>query len=231
MNCFLLICLMGFLNPEDALAQDWAGLNQFKEANRQLEDPVNGEQRVVFMGNSITIGWLSHYPDFFEGKPYVNRGIGGQTTSQMLLRFRQDVIDLKASLVVILAGTNDIAQNQGPISIEDIMGNLISMSQLAEAHGIRVVLASVLPAADYRWRPGLEPDKKIPKLNSMISAYAKEKDMIYLDYFSAMDDGNNGLRKELGEDGVHPNKLGYQIMAPLTEKAIQRALASESSKQ
>ena len=219
------------MNPEDTLAQDWAGLSHFKEANAQLSNPVKGEQRVVFMGNSITIGWLSHYPEFFKGKPYINRGIGGQTSSQMLLRFRQDVIDLQASVVVILAGTNDIAQNQGPISLEDIMGNLISMVQLAEAHKIQVVLASVLPAAEYTWRPGLSPDIKIPKLNSMIKDYADKKGLVYLDYFSAMNDGNNGLRKELGEDGVHPNILGYQIMAPLTEKAIQNALASDSLKQ
>ena len=142
---------MGLSNADDAMAQDWAGLNHFKEANAMLSDPSEGEHRIIFMGNSITIGWLSHYPEFFEGKPYVNRGIGGQTSSQMLLRFRQDVIDLQASVVVILAGTNDIAQNTGPISLEDIMANLISMSELAEANGIKVVLASVLPAADYRW--------------------------------------------------------------------------------
>ena len=222
---------MSLTNADDALAQDWAGLNHFKKANAMLSTPSEGEDRIVFMGNSITIGWLSHYPEFFEGKPYVNRGIGGQTSSLMLLRFRQDVIDLQPSAVVILAGTNDIAQNTGPISLEDIMGNLISMSELAEANGIKVVLASVLPAADYGWRPGLEPNRKIPELNSMITAYAEEKGFIYLDYFAAMNDGNNGLRKELGEDGVHPNKLGYQVMAPLTEKAIQKALSSESSGQ
>lgn len=221
---------MGLTNSNDALAQDWAGLNHFKEANSLLPKPAIAEHRVVFIGNSITIGWLSHYPDFFDGKPYVNRGIGGQTSSQMLLRFRQDVIDLQASVVVILAGTNDIAQNTGPISLEDIMANLISMAELAEANGIKVVLASVLPAADYRWRPGLAPNIKIPKLNAMIRAYTESKGMVYLDYFSAMTDGKNGLRKELGEDGVHPNKAGYQLMAPLTEKAIQKALASEPGK-
>ena len=182
------------------------------------------------MGNSITIGWLGHYPEFFEGKPYVNRGIGGQTSSQMLLRFRQDVINLQAAVVVILAGTNYIAQNTGPISLEDIMANISSMAELAEANGIKVVLASVIPAAEYSWRPGLGPDKKIPKLNSMIKSYASKKGMVYLDYFSAMEDGNNGLIKSLGEDGVHPNKSGYKVMAPLTENAIQKALESDSSK-
>ncbi|MCX2719490.1 SGNH/GDSL hydrolase family protein [Lentiprolixibacter aurantiacus] len=209
------------------MAQDWAGLSHFKEANALLAPPVEGEKRVVFMGNSITIGWLSHYPEFFRGKPYVNRGIGGQTTSQMLIRFRQDVISLQPAVVVILAGTNDIAQNNGPISLEDIMANIISMSEMAETNGIKVVLASVLPAADYSWRPGLEPNRKIPKLNSMIKAYSERKGFVYLDYFAAMNDGNNGLRKELGEDGVHPNKAGYKIMAPLTEQAIKEALIKE----
>ena len=216
---------MALSNPEGAMAQDWAALNHYKEANIHLENPAKGEHRVVFIGNSITIGWLSHYPEFFKGKPYVNRGIGGQTSSQMLLRFRQDVINLNPAVVVILAGTNDIAQNTGPISLEDIMGNIRSMTELALSHNIRVVLATVTPAADYNWRPGLAPDKKIPKLNSMIKAYTKEAGVTYLDYFSAMTDGKNGLKKHLGSDGVHPNKAGYQVMAPLTEQAIQKALS------
>ncbi|MBT8320895.1 MAG: SGNH/GDSL hydrolase family protein [Eudoraea sp.] len=216
---------MGLSDPESALAQDWAELNHYKEANSQLQIPTEGEQRVVFMGNSITIGWLSYYPKFFKRKPYINRGIGGQTSSQMLLRFRQDVIDLNPSVVVIMAGTNDIAQNTGPISLEDIMGNLRSMAELALSHNIRVVLASVTPAADYNWRPGLNPDEKIPKLNAMIKAFAKKTGIIFLDYFSAMSDGKNGLQKHLGSDGVHPNKAGYRVMAPLTEQAIKKALS------
>lgn len=222
--CGLLLLLMDFAKPDEVFAQDWGALNHFKEANARLSAPAKGEKRVVFMGNSITIGWLSHHPEFFEGKPYVNRGIGGQTTPQMLLRFRQDVVDLKPAVVVILAGTNDIAENTGPISLEDIMGNIKSMAELAMNHKIRVVLASVIPAADYPWRPGMKPDTKIPKLNAMIKAYAGETGLIYLDYFSAMTDGQNGLIESLGYDGVHPNTAGYQVMAPLTEKAIQKAL-------
>ena len=209
---------------QEVMAQDWPNLGHYKEANAQLEIPAKGTQRVVFMGNSITIGWLSHFPEYFEGKPYVNRGIGGQTTPQMLLRFRQDVVNLKPAVVVILAGTNDIAGNTGPITLDQIMDNIRSMTQLAQANGIEVVLASVLPAYDYSWRPGMKPNEKIPKLNGMISRYAQEAKVVFLDYFSAMSDGNNGLKKNLGGDGVHPNRKGYQIMAPLTDKAISDAL-------
>ncbi|MCE2612035.1 SGNH/GDSL hydrolase family protein [Flavobacteriaceae bacterium D16] len=218
---------MFLFNHQDTIAQDWASLNHYKEANARLKMPAKGEKRVVFIGNSITIGWLSHYPDYFEGKPYINRGIGGQTSSQMLLRFRQDVIHLNPAVVVILAGINDIAQNTGPISLEDIMENLRCMTELALHHDIRVILASVTPAADFNWRPGLEPDQKIPKLNSMIKAYAEKTGITYLDYFSAMSDGKNGLKKHLGSDGVHPNKTGYQVMAPLTEEAIEKALSKD----
>ena len=178
------------------------------------------------MGNSITIGWSHHQPEFFEGKPYVNRGISGQTTPQMLVRFRQDVIDLNPKVVVILAGTNDIAGNTGPSSLEMIADNLMSMAELAEANDIKVVLCSVLPAFDYPWRKGLKPNEKIPALNNMIEEYARRKGFVYLDYFSAMTDGNNGLRQDLGSDGVHPNKKGYELMAPLAEKAIANALGS-----
>ncbi|MBT8178951.1 MAG: SGNH/GDSL hydrolase family protein [Eudoraea sp.] len=210
-------------HEQQLLAQDWPQLSHFKTANAQLGAPAKGEQRVVFMGNSITIGWLSHYPEYFEGKPYINRGIGGQTTPQMLLRFRQDVINLKPAVVVILAGTNDIAGNTGPMTLDQIMDNLRSMTQLAKANGIAVVLASVLPAYDYPWRPGLKPHQKIPELNARIAHYARKENIVFLDYFSAMTDGNNGLKKSLGYDGVHPNQKGYEVMAPLTEKAISEA--------
>ncbi len=207
-----------------ALAQDWANLNRFKEENKNLSVPVLNESRVVFMGNSITEGWLQLSPEFFSGKPYLNRGIGGQTTPQMLLRFRADVIDLQAKVVVILAGTNDIAGNTGPMTLDEIMNNLKSMSELATENGIKVILSSVVPAFDYPWRPGQNPNQKIPLLNTMIQEYAKENKHIYLDYFSAMVDDRNGLPKELSEDGVHPNKAGYAIMEPLVEKAILEAL-------
>ena len=221
----LVICL--FFMSSILSAQDWAQLEHFSSANKELPNAKTNENRVVFMGNSITIGWSHHQPEFFEGKPYVNRGISGQTTPQMLVRFRQDVIDLNPKVVVILAGTNDIAGNTGPSSLEMIADNLMSMAELAEANDIKVVLCSVLPAFDYPWRKGLKPNEKIPALNNMIEAYAKRKGYVYLDYFSAMTDGNNGLRQDLGSDGVHPNKKGYELMAPLAEKAIANALGSQ----
>ncbi len=208
-------------------AQDWAQLSHFEAANKELVDAKTNENRVVFMGNSITIGWSYHQPEFFEGKPYVNRGISGQTTPQMLVRFRQDVIDLKPKVVVILAGTNDIAGNTGPSTLQMIADNLMSMSELAEANGIKVVLCSVLPAYEYPWRKGLMPNEKIPALNNMIKNYTSSKGFVYLDYFSAMNDGNNGLKGDLGSDGVHPNKKGYEQMAPLAEKAIADALGRQ----
>lgn len=188
------------------------------------ESPNNGD-RIVFYGNSITIGWLHSMPSFFEGKPYINRGISGQTTPQMLVRFRQDVIDLQPKVVVILAGTNDIAGNTGPITLEQILANIISMSQLAKSNNIQVVLSSVLPASDYTWKPGMQPNIKIPKLNAMIKAYALSNELVYLDYFSALVNKENGMNKELAADGVHPTKKGYEIMAPLAEKAIEKALS------
>ncbi len=205
-------------------AQDWPNLGQFKEANAKLQAPRSDENRVVFMGNSITIGWLNTRPQFFEGKPYVNRGISGQTTPQMLLRFRQDVIDLHPKVVVILAGTNDIAGNTGPSTIAMIADNIKSMAELAHAHGIKVVLSSTLPAYDYPWKPGMEPAGKIVALNELIQAYAAENGFVYLDYFTAMADSKNGLPKNYAEDGVHPTVEGYQVMEPMVEAAIAKAL-------
>jgi lysophospholipase L1-like esterase len=210
-----------------SFAQDWANLKRFQEENSKLTIPDSTQQRIVFMGNSITEGWIKSRPEFFEGKPYVNRGISGQTTLQMLLRFRQDVIDLKPSAVVILAGINDIAGNTGPSSIEMIMDNLISMAELAIANKIKVVFCSVLPAKDFPWRPGLEPAEKVVKLNALLQNYSKEQGLIYVDYFSAMVDDSNGLREDLGSDGVHPNALGYSIMEPLVEDGIAKALESK----
>lgn len=218
----IILSLFGMTST--SLAQDWAQLGHFAEDNAHLSPPAPGEERVVFMGNSITIGWLRAMPGFFEEKPYINRGISGQTTPQMLLRFRQDVIELSPRVVVILAGTNDIAGNTGPATTDMIVDNLKSMSELARANNIAVVLCSVLPAYDYPWRPGLNPNQKIPLLNTAIEAYAKANDIVYLDYFSALDNGNNGLNKDLAEDGVHPTKKGYEIMAPMVETAIGKAL-------
>ncbi len=223
-----MICL--FIAATPLMGQDWPDLQRFQAANDSLLPAGPDEARVVFMGNSITIGWLNKVPEFFEGKPYVNRGISGQTTPQMLLRFRQDVIDLNPKVVVILAGTNDIAGNTGPMSLEEIMGNLKSMAELARANGIEPVLSSVLPAFDYPWRPGKEPNVKIPALNAMIKAYANEMDIVYLAYFGAMADDRNGLDKTLATDEVHPTRKGYLMMAPLAEAAISKALAKQGSR-
>lgn len=206
-------------------AQDWADLNHFKKANTNVNPPTENEDRVVFMGNSITIGWINARPEFFEGKSWINRGISGQTTPQMLVRFRQDVIALKPKVVVILAGTNDIAGNTGPSTLEMVADNIKSMAELAHAHGIKVVLSSTLPAYDYPWKPGLEPAEKIIALNKMMKSYSDEKGHIYLDYFSAMVDKRNGLPKKYASDGVHPTKEGYKVMEPLVETAIINALS------
>ena len=221
----LFTVLHALLLPGSGLqAQDWPQLQHFADANAKLDPPQPGEERVVFMGNSITIGWLNTMPGFFEGKPYINRGISGQTTPQMLLRFRQDVIDLSPKVVVILAGTNDIAGNTGPSTLPMIMDNLKSMVELARANGIKIVLSSVLPAYDYPWRPGLGPNQKIPALNALIRAYALENNLIYVDYFSALANDRNGMDSDLATDGVHPTLKGYEIMAPLAEAAIKTAL-------
>lgn len=203
---------------------DWANLKRFQEENKKIVAPKVDENRVVFMGNSITEGWLRIDPSYFEDKPYINRGISGQTTPQMLLRFRQDVIDLNPKVVVILAGTNDIAGNTGRMTLEQTRDNIISMAQLAKVNGINVVLSSILPAFDYPWKPGLEPAEKIFAINKMLKEFADKNKCVYLDYFSAMADERKGLRKGLGEDGVHPNLAGYKIMEPLAEVAIQQAL-------
>lgn len=225
-SSFIYGLLIGLtLMSHDALhAQDWPNLAQYQGANDSLPPPAADENRVVFMGNSITIGWLHHMPEFFEGKPYINRGIGGQTTPQMLLRFRQDVIDLQPKVVVILAGINDIAGNTGPMTLEQIRDNLASMAELALANGIEPVLSSILPAFDFPWRPGLEPSLKVPALNALIREYAQAHNLVYLDYFTAMADDRPGLDATLASDEVHPTVKGYQLMAPLAEAAIAEAL-------
>jgi len=201
---------------------DFGGLEHFKDADAKLPAPAPGEDRVVFMGDSITEGWKLDRA--FPGKPYVNRGISGQTTPQMLVRFRQDVIDLHAKAVVILAGTNDIAGNTGPMALEQTEGNLASMSELARANGIRVVLCSVLPAFDYWWSPGHEPAPKIALLNAWLRSYAQAKGIVYVDFYSAMKDDRGGLPVTLSRDGVHPLPAGFAVMAPLVEAGIEKAL-------
>ena len=201
---------------------DWANTKRYDEANKNLK--ASNNKRVVFMGNSITDGWIRADSNFFTEHPYIDRGISGQTTSQMLVRFRQDVIDLKPAVVMILAGINDIAGNTGPMTLEQTLGNIASMAELAKANDIRVVISSVLPAYDFPWHPGLQPADKVLKLNAMLKAYANKNGIVYLDYFSAMADERKGLPKSLSEDGVHPNLEGYKIMEPLAEKAIAEAL-------
>jgi len=208
----------------DPLRTDWANLARYRDDNMKLGLPHAGENRVVFMGNSITEAWAPYFANMFPGKPYVGRGISGQTTPQMLVRFRQDVVALKPAVVVILGGTNDIAGNTGPSTLEMIEDNLASMTELAQANGIKVVLSSVLPVFDYPWKPGLEPAPKIVALNAWIKEYAAKRGAVYLDYHSAMADVRQGLRRELSEDGVHPNEVGYRVMAPLAERAIAEAL-------
>ncbi len=205
-------------------AQDWANLNRFKEENKAVGLPRTNEDRVVFMGNSITQGWKEQMPDFFKNPNYINRGIGGQTTPQMLLRFRQDVLKLYPKVVVILAGTNDIAGNTGPSTLEMIEDNIYSMAELAKAHNVEVVLCSILPVYDYPWQTGLEPAEKIVELNRRLQNYSDKRGIVYADFFSEMVDSQNGLRSEFTNDGVHPTKAGYEVMAPIVEKAIARAL-------
>jgi lysophospholipase L1-like esterase len=216
--------------------KDWPNLGRYGDANSKVLPPAPKEDRVVFMGDSITDGWGSRYGKFFPGKPYINRGISGQTTPQMLIRFRPDVVALRPQAVVILAGTNDIAGNTGPMTLEAIEDNLASMSELARANGIRVVLASLLPVCDYiRPQTPRRPPEKILALNAWMEDYAAKNGFIYLDYYSAMLDDKKMLKQELTGDGLHPNDAGYEIMAPLAEKAIvaalhRKSLAKESHK-
>jgi len=203
---------------------DWPFLNCYREENAKLGPPAAGEKRVVFMGNSITQGWKELSPDYFKGRPYICRGISGQTTPQMLVRFRPDVIALKPEVVVILAGINDIAGNTGPSTLEMIEDNIASMAELAQAHGIKVILSSVLPAYDFPWNPGVYPAEKIISLNTWIRSYASSKGCLYIDYYSSMVDGRKGLMKEYTNDGVHPTAAGYKVMEQLAEVEIAKAL-------
>jgi lysophospholipase L1-like esterase len=209
---------------EERLRNDWAFLARYRDENARLGPPGPGEQRVVFYGNSITEAWAKYFATQFPGKPYIGRGISGQTTPQLLVRFRQDVVELKPAVVVILAGTNDIAGNTGQSTLEMIGGNIVSMVEIARANGIAVVLSSVLPAYDYSWKRGLEPAGKIVALNAWLQNWAAAHDVVYVDYHSAMADERQGLPAQYSADGVHPNEAGYRVMAPLVERAIARAL-------
>lgn len=203
---------------------DWPGLARYHEANLKLAAPAATESRVVFMGDSITDAWGQHFDKYFPGKPYVGRGISGQTTPQMLVRFRPDVIALSPKVVVILAGTNDVAGNTGPETPEMIEDNFASMLDLAKANGIRVVLCSILPVFDYPWKRGLEPAQKIVDLNKWLKDYAVKSGAVYVNYFAAMVDEKLGCKAELCYDGVHPTEAGYAAMVPLVEKGVDEAL-------
>ena len=212
-------------------SQDWnefANTSRYDKANLELKLHTTAHNRVVFMGNSITEDWLKIRPEFFDNKDYINRGISGQTTPQMLLRFRQDVVDLNPKVVVILAGTNDIAGNSGYISLEAIISTIKSMAEIANANDIQVIISSILPAIDYPWKPGLDPASKIIIINKALKAFSEENNFIYLDYYAAMVDDKGGLKVPeytTANDLVHPNKKGYLVMEKLAEIAIKKALA------
>ena len=202
---------------------DFGELARYRDENARLKPPAPEEKRVVFYGDSITDGWP--LPEYFPGKPYVNRGISGQTTAQMLVRFQQDVIALQPKAVVILAGTNDIAGNTGATSLAIIQGNIASMAELARAHGVRVILASILPVAQYGWHSQVQPIASVTAMNEWLRAYAAREHCTYVDYYAVLNDGRGGFKAELAYDGVHPNPAGYAAMHGLAEAAIAQALA------
>ena len=221
---FTFAFLISIFMIELSQAQDWANLHRYKGDNEKIGLPKPGGSRVVFMGNSITDEWIKKFPNYFSANGYINRGISGQTTPQMLVRFRADVIQLKPAVVIILAGTNDIAGNTGPSTLEMIADNIFSMAELATANGINVILCSVLPVYDYPWKPGLAPAEKIVALNHMLKAYADRHEILYLDYYTSMVDDRKGMKAAYAEDGVHPNNAGYEVMMNLCTQAINNAL-------
>ncbi|MBT6654110.1 GDSL-type esterase/lipase family protein [Flavobacteriaceae bacterium] len=201
---------------------DWAHLKKYEQSNSELKK-INEPDRIVFMGNSITEGWSNFDKDFFINNPFVNRGIGGQTTPQMLIRFKPDVVNLNPKAVVILAGINDIAENTGPVTIENIAENIISMAEIAKANEIKVFICSTLPAIDFPWSPGMDPGPKVVKLNSILKNYCDSNNIPYVDYFSAMSDEKGGLKVPeytTADDLVHPNLAGYKVMEKIILKAL-----------
>ena len=203
---------------------DWAHLKKFEKQNEKLKR-IDESNRVVFMGNSITEGWSNFDKDFFINNPFVNRGISGQTTPQMLIRFRPDVVNLNPKAVVILAGINDIAGNTGPMSLENIAENIISMAEIAKANNIKVYICSTLPAIDFPWSPGLEPGPKVIKLNSILKNYCDQNNITYVDYFTSMADDKGGLKVPeytTADDLVHPNLAGYKVMEKIILSALKQ---------
>ena len=210
---------------EDNKSLDWPNLSRYQDENRSVGIPEKGKQRVVFMGDSITEEWSNLYADYFDTEGYINRGIGGQTTPQMLIRFKPDVIDLEPDIVVILAGTNDIAGNTGPSNVKMITDNIFSMAELARAHQIKVVLSSILPVFEYEWAKEIKDvPATIDSVNDELKKYVNDHGLVYLDYFSSMVDERKGLNKDYTYDGVHPNQDGYILMSSLAEKVLSRLL-------
>ncbi len=223
--CGALLCV-AYLWAQQAGPQDWPNLARYRAENEALPPPAPDVQRVVFFGDSITDGWGRSQKTgvFFPGKPYVNRGIGGQTTPQMLMRFQQDVVHLHPAAVVILAGTNDIAGNTGPTTQQMIEDNYTSMAEIAKQNGIKVIFASITPAFAYPWKPGIQPVERIRELNQWLQDFCAREGCVYLDYYSAMADAKGAMLPGLSSDGVHPTAEGYAVMAPLAERAIAQAL-------
>ena len=214
-------------DPYQSWMHEWLGLDWGQKCRYRRENaalPPASSHRVVFLGDSITESWASLEPDFFVND-LLDRGISGQTTAQMLVRLRVDVLDLHPAAVHIMAGTNDVAGNTGPTSLTDIQGNIASMVEQARAHGARVILASIPPAAAIPWRPQLQPMPAIAAMNEWLSRYAAREHLVYVDYYRVLSDGHGGLRADFSEDGVHPNAAGYAAMRPLASTAIRQALA------
>ena len=210
---------------EDNKSLDWPNLSRYQDENRSVGIPEKGKQRVVFMGDSITEEWSNLYADYFDTEGYINRGIGGQTTPQMLIRFKPDVIDLEPDIVVILAGTNDIAGNTGPSNVKMITDNIFSMAELARAHQIKVVLSSILPVFEYEWAKEIKDvPATIDSVNNELKKYANDHGLVYFNYFSLMVDQRRGLNKDYTYDGVHPNQDGYILMSSLAQKVLSRLL-------
>jgi len=220
---FIFISMNGY-SQDEQLKAEFANLKRYAKENADLKPLRKGEHRIVFMGNSITESWKVKDDAFFTDRGYIDRGISGQTTPQMLLRFPTDVVALKPTVVVILAGINDIAENTGPIPLTETYGNIVAMIKLAESHKIKVVVSSVLPANAFLWRPRIKPAEKVIALNAMLKAYCSSNGIVYLDYYSSMVDDAKGLDKKYTEDGVHPTLAGYKVMEPLVEAAIKKAL-------
>ena len=226
-SLFFTFSIITNINAQNKVDQNWVEWTNFKKyamQNNSVPEPASTEKRVVFLGNSIFEGWLNLRPEFFADKPYYDRGISGQTTPQMLLRFYDDVVALKPKVLVLKAGINDIAENTGPYDPHHTFNNIKAIVLLAKANNIKVVLCSVLPANDFRWRPALDPADKVIALNENLKAFAKLSGTLYLDLYSSVVDDNKGMKKEYSADGVHPNVDGYKVMEPLVEKAINSLL-------